>query len=174
MTFFKIFQIIFDVLFLIYAKKNKKRNIRNKFKIFIMRINQRFSKFFSKFLLLFNQLFHYSQQNLTNEFREKFIFQFQRVIVNNDKFNTIENLKKIIEKINQEFHNLKDYQIVKFEIFIRIDQSINKKINVKFFIRVFISSIFKKFSISKLIAFKNFQIKKKTSTNCYKCETLNH
>ena len=83
--FFKIFQIIFDVLFLIYAKKNKKWNIRNKFKTFIMRINQRFSKF----LLLFNQLFYYLKQNLTNKFREKFIFQFQRIIVNNDKFNTI-------------------------------------------------------------------------------------
>ena len=74
--FFKTSQMIFDVLSLIYAKKNKKRNVRNKFKAFIMRINQRFSNFFSKFLLLFNQLSHYSKQDLTNELREKFTSQF--------------------------------------------------------------------------------------------------
>ena len=74
-----------------------------------MRINQRFSKNFSKFLLLFSQLFHYSKQNLTDEFREKLISQFQRAIVNNDRFHTIENLKKLIEKINQELHFLKSF-----------------------------------------------------------------
>ena len=108
-TFFKTFQMIFDALFLIYAKKNKKRNIRNKFKTFIIRINQRFSKKFSIFLLLINQLFQYSKQNLTNKFREKFTFQFQRIIVNNDKFNRIQSLKKSIEKINQKLHFLKSF-----------------------------------------------------------------
>ena len=112
MIFFKISQMIFDVLFLIFAKKNKKRNIRNKFKTFTMRINQRFSKFFSKFLLLFNQLSHYSKQNLTNEFREKLISQLQRIIVSNDKFSTIESLKKLIEKIDQKLHFLK---VTRFE-----------------------------------------------------------
>ena len=174
MIFFKTSQMIFDVLSLIYAKKNKKRNICNKFKVFIMRINQRFSKFFSKFLLLFSQLSHYSQQNLTDELREKLISQLQRVIVSNGRFSTIESLKKLIEKVNQEFHSLKDYQVIKFEIFIRADQSTNRKINVKFSTRVFVSSAFKKFSISKLIALKNLQVKEKTSSNCYKCETLNH
>ena len=170
MFFFKISQMIFDVLSLIYAEKNKKRSIRNKFKAFIMRINQRFSKF----LLLFSQLSHYSQQNLTDELREKLISQLQRVIVSNDRFSTVESLKKLIEKIDQEFHSLKDYQVIKSEVFIRVDQSTNRKINVKLFTRVFVSSTLKRFSISKLIALKSLQVKEKTSSSCYKCETLNH
>ena len=139
-----------------------------------MNINQRFSKFFSKFVLLSSQLFNYSQQILIDEFREKLTSALQRVIVNNEKFNDVNSLKELIETMNQKFHSLKNYQIVKSEAFTRADQSTSKKINVKFFIRVFISSIFKRFFVSKLIALKSFQIKEKMSSNCYKCETSNH
>ena len=165
---------MFILLITIFVEKNIDRIVRNKFKNFKMNINQRFSKFFSKFVLLFSQLFNYFQQILIDKFREKLTFVFQRIIVNNEKFNDVNSLKKLIEIVNQKFHNLKNYQIVKFETFIRIDQSTSRKINVKFSIRVFISSIFKKFFVSKLIAFINFQIKKKTSSNCYKYETLNY
>ena len=165
---------MFILLITIFVEKNIDRIVRNKFKNFKMNINQRFSKFFSKFVFLFNQLFNYFQQTLIDEFREKLMFAFQRAIVSNEKFNDVNSLKKLIETMNQKLHNLKNYQIVKFETFTRIDQSINRKINVKFSIRVFISSIFKKFFVSKLIAFKSFQTKKKMSSNCYKCETSNH
>ena len=130
------------MLFLIYVEKNKNRNIRNKFKIFIMRFNQRFSKFFFEFLMLFNQLFHYSKQNLTNEFREKFIFQFQRIIVNNEKFTTIENLKKLIEKINQKLHV---FEIARHENFA-----------IKNFSRI----IFKTFIVKIVIRNNVFNVKK--------------
>ena len=172
--FFKTIDEMFILLITIFVEKNIDRIVRNKFKNFKMNINQRFSKFFSKFVLLFSQLFNYFQQILIDELREKLTSVFQRVIVSNEKFNDVNSLKKLIETINQKFHNLKNYQIVKFETFTRTDQSISKKINVKFFIRVFISSTFKKFFVSKLIALKSFQIKKKMSSDCYKCETSNH
>ena len=112
MIFFKTSQMIFDVLSLIFAKKNKERSIRNKFKVLTMRINQRFSEFFSEFLLLSSQLPHYSEQNLTDELREKLTSQLQRAIVSNGKFSTIESLKELIEEVDQELHSL---EVTRFE-----------------------------------------------------------
>ena len=114
--------MIFDVLFLIYAKKNKKQNVRNKFKTLIMRINQRFSKFFSKFLLLFNQLLHYSKQNSTLSIKKCSIYSFdandrsKRILINTkilflkvDKFN-----QYLIQVFNQSIrqNHLKCVSIV--------------------------------------------------------------
>ena len=111
-------------------------------------------------MLLFSQLFNYFQQILTNELREKLTSIFQRVIVSNEKFNDVNSLKELIENVNQKFHNLKNYQIIKIEIFIRINQSFNKRNIVKFFIRIFIFSTLKRFSVFELTTFKNLQIKK--------------
>ena len=98
--------MVFDVLTLIYAEKNKERSVRNKFKTLTMRTNQRFPEFFSEFLMLSSQLPHYSEQNLTDELREKLTPQLQRAIVSNGRFETVESLKELIEEVNQELHSL--------------------------------------------------------------------
>ena len=173
MIFFKISQMIFDVLSLIFAKKNKKRSIRNKFKVLIMRINQRFSKFFSEFLLLSNQLSHYSKQNLTDEFREKLTSQFQRVIVSNDKFNIVESLKKLIEKIDQKLHSL---EITRFE------NSISKNISritfktsiVKIATRDNIFNVNKIMFVVDQIIMKILYEKNDIDKKCYRCEDFKH
>ena len=172
--FFKIVDEIFTLLISIFVEKNVDRIVRNKFKNFKMNINQRFSNFFSKFVLLFSQLSNYSQQILTNELREKLTSIFQRAIVSNDKFSDINSLKKLIESVNQKLHNLKNYQIIKIEIFTRINQSFNKRNTVKSFTRTSIFSTLKRFSAFELTTLKSLQIKEKTSSNCYKCEALNH
>ena len=165
--------MIFDVLFLIYAKKNKKRNVRNKFKTFIMRINQRFSNFFSKFLLLFNQLSHYSKQNLTDELREKLTSQLQRIIVNNDRFHTIESLKKLIEKINQKLHFL---EIIRFEniTFKNFSRIVFKTFIVKIVIRNNVFNVKKIMFIVDQIIMKTLYEKDDIDKKCYRCENLKH
>ena len=165
---------MFTLLVTVFAEKNVDRIVRNKFKNLKMNINQRFSDFFSEFVLLFSQLPDYSQQILTDELREKLTPTLQRAIVSNGKFSDVNSLKELVESVNQELHSLKNYQVIKFEVFIRADQSTNRKINVKPFTRVFISSAFKRFSASKLAALKSLQAKEKTSAGCYKCEALGH
>ena len=172
--FFKIVDEVFILLISIFVEKNVDRIVRNKFKNLKMSINQRFSNFFSKFVLLFSQLSNYFQQILTNEFREKLTSTFQRAIVSNDKFSDVNSLKKLIENVNQKLHNLKNYQIIKIEIFTWINQSFNKRNIVKSFTRTSIFSTLKRFFVFELTTLKNLQIKKKTSSNCYKCEILNH
>ena len=134
-----------------------------------MRINQRFSKFFSKFLLLFNQLFQYLKQNLINKFREKFIFQFQRIIINNDKFNTIQNLKKLIKKINQKLYF---FEIVRFENFAfkKFSQIIFKTFIVKIIIRNNMFNVKKIMFVVIYIIIKVFCDKNDIDKNCYCCE----
>ena len=173
MIFFKISQMIFDVLSLIFAKKNKKRSIRNKFKVLIMRINQRFSKFFSEFLLLSSQLSHYSKQNLTDEFREKLISQLQRVIVNNDKFSIVESLKKLIEKINQKLHSL---EVTRFEnsTFKDISRITFKTFIVKIVVRNSIFNVNKIMFVVDQIIMKILYEKNDIDKECYRCEDLKH
>ena len=173
MIFFKISQMIFDVLSLIFAKKNKKRSIRNKFKALTMRINQRFSKFFSEFLLLFSQLSHYSKQNLTNELREKLTSQLQRVIVSNDKFSTIESLKKLIEEVNQELHYL---EITRFEnsTFKDISRITFKTSIVKIVARDSMFNVNKIMFVVDQIIMKTLYEKDDIDKECYRCEDLKH
>ena len=173
MIFFKISQMIFDVLSLIFAKKNKKRSIRNKFKALTMRINQRFSKFFSEFLLLFSQLSHYSKQNLTDELREKLTSQLQRVIVNNDKFSTIESLKKLIEEVNQKLHFL---EVTRFEnsVFKDISRITFKTFIVKIVVRNNIFNVNKIMFVVDQIIMKILYEKNDIDKKCYRCEDLKH
>ena len=173
MIFFKISQMIFDVLSLIFAKKNKKRSIRNKFKALTMRINQRFSKFFSEFLLLFSQLSHYSKQNLTDELREKLTSQLQRVIVNNDKFSTIESLKKLIEKVNQELHFL---EVTRFEnsVFKNSSRIIFKTSIVKIVTRNNIFNVNKIMFVVDQIIMKILYERNDIDKECYRCENFKH
>ena len=173
MIFFKTSQMIFDVLSLIFAKKNKKRSIRNKFKVLTMRINQRFPKFFSEFLLLFNQLSHYSKQNLTDELREKLTSQLQRVIVSNGKFSTIESLKKLIEEVNQELHSL---EVTRFEnsTFKDISRIIFKTSIVKIVARDSIINVNKIMSVADQIIMKTLYERDDIDKECYRCEDLKH
>ena len=165
--------MIFDVLSLIYAEKNKKRNVRNKFKAFIMRINQRFSNFFSKFLLLFSQLSHYSKQNLTDELREKLTSQLQRVIVSNDRFHTIESLKKLIEEINQELHSL---EVIRFEniTFRNFSRIVFKTSIVKIVTKDSVFNVKKIMFIVDQIIMKTLYEKDDIDKKCYRCEDLKH
>ena len=172
--FFKIVDEVFILLISVFVEKNVDRIVRNKFKNLKMNINQRFSNFFSKFVLLSNQLSNYFQQILTNELREKLTSTLQRVIVSNDKFSDVNFLKKLIESVNQKLHSLKNYQIIKIEIFTRVNQSFSKRNIVKSFTRTSIFSTFKRFSVFELTTLKSLQIKEKTSSNCYKCEVLDH
>ena len=138
-----------------------------------MRINQLFSKFFSKFLLLFNQLLHYSEQNLTNKFREKFISQFQRVIVNNDKFNRIENLKKLIKKINQKHHV---FEVIRFEntVFKNSSRIIFTTFIVKIVIRNNVFNVKKIMFIVDQIIMRILHEKNDIDKKCYRCENFKH
>ena len=165
--------MIFDVLILIYVEKNKKRNVRNKFKTFIMRINQRFSKFFFEFLMLFSQLSHYSKQNLIDEFREKLIFQLQRVIVSNDRFETVESLKKLIEEMNQKLHF---FEVTRFEnsTFKSISRIIFKTSTVKAVARDNMFNVKKIMFVVDQMIMKTFYDRNDIDKNCYRCENFNH
>ena len=164
---------MFDLLSFIYAKKNKNRFICNEFKVFTMRIIQRFSKFFLKFLLLFNQMSHYLKQVLIDKFREKFIFQFQQIIVNNDKFVTIKSLKKLIEKINQKLHNLK---IIRFENFAFKDffRIIFKIFIIKIVTQNNMFNVKKIMFVVDQIIMKTFYNKDEIDKNCCRCDYIKH
>ena len=138
-----------------------------------MRINQRFSKFFFEFLMLFNQLFHYSKQNLIDEFREKFIFQLQRIIVNNDRFETIENLKKLIEKMNQKLHF---FEVTRFgnSTSRNISRIIFKTSTVKIVVRDSMFNVKKIMFVVDQMIMKILYDRNDIDKDCYRCENFNH
>ena len=110
---------------------------------------------------------------MTNEFREKCISQFQRIIVNIDKFNTIENLKKLIEKVNQKLHifEIIHFENIAFKDFSRI---IFKTFIVKVVIRNNLFNVKKIIFIVDQIIMKIFYEKNDIDKKCYRCENLKH
>ena len=82
------------------------RIVRYRFRNLRIKFNQIFSKFFSKFILLIDQIIDISKQIKIEKFREKFTFQFQKIIINNEKFYTIEVLKTLIKQINLKLNNI--------------------------------------------------------------------
>ena len=165
--------MIFDVLTLIYAEKNKKRSVRNKFKTLTMRINQRFPKFFSEFLMLSSQLSHYSKQNLIDELREKLTPQLQRVIVSNDRFETVESLKKLIEKVNQKLHFL---EVTRFENSTskNTSRTTSKTSIAKVVARDSMFNAKKIMSVADQMIMKVLYDKNDIDKDCYRCENPNH
>ena len=138
-----------------------------------MRINQRFSEFFSEFLMLFSQLSHYSEQNLIDEFREKLTPQLQRVIVSNDRFETIESLKKLIEKMNQKLHSL---EVTRFEnsTFRNISRTTSKTSTAKIVARDSMSNVKKIMFVVDQMIMKTLYDRNDIDKDCYRCGNFNH
>ena len=82
------------------------RIVRYRFRNLRMKFNQIFSKFFSKFILLIDQMIDISKQIKIDELREKLTSQLQKIIVNNEKFHTIEILKNLVKKVDLKFNNI--------------------------------------------------------------------
>ena len=165
--------MVFDVLILVYVEKNKKRSVRNKFKTFTMRINQRFSEFFFEFLMLFSQLPHYSKQNLIDELREKLTFQLQRAIVSNGRFETVESLKKLIEEVNQKLHS---FEVTRFgnSASRNISRTTFKTSTVKAVARDSMFNVKKIMFVADQMIMKALYDRDDIDKDCYRCENSNH
>ena len=82
------------------------RIVRHRFQNLRIKFNQIFSKFFSKFIFLIDQIIDISKQIKIEKLREKFTFQLQKIIINNEKFYTIEILKVLMKQIDLKFNNI--------------------------------------------------------------------
>ena len=82
------------------------RIVRHRFRDLRMKLNQIFSKFFSKFILLIDQMIDISKQIKIEKLREKFTSQLQKIIINNEKFHTIEIFKTLMKHVDLKFNNI--------------------------------------------------------------------
>ena len=105
-NFFQIFEFVFKILNFIFVKKNVNRIVRYRFRDLRIKFNQIFSKFFSKFILLINQMIDISKQIKIKKLREKLTSQLQKIIINNEKFHTIETFKTLMKQVDLKLNSI--------------------------------------------------------------------
>ena len=82
------------------------RIVRHRFRNLRIKLNQIFSKFFSKFILLIDQMIDISKQIKIEKLREKLTSQLQKIIINNEKFHTIEIFKILVKQVDLKFNSI--------------------------------------------------------------------